>query len=76
MLYKNTAKKKLLPELPLILQTGYPCRIISVDRKIETHNNILEQVKICKISVEDNINMEELNIILDKLYKPWIHNVW
>ena len=76
MLTRTRFKKNLLPELPLILQTRSPCRIISIDRKIETRNNILEQVKICKIIVEDKIKMEESNIILDELYTPWIHNGW
>ena len=48
----------LLPELLLIVQTRSPCRIISIERKMEERNNTLEQVKRRKISLEDKINME------------------
>ena len=47
-----------------------PPRIISIEGKMEEHNNILEQVNIRKISVQDKINMEEHNNILDKLNRP------
>ena len=40
---------------------------------MECHNSILEQVKRRKISVEDKINMEDLNNILQKLKRLWIY---
>ena len=61
---------KILLELPLIVQTRPPPRIISIEGKMEEHNNILEQVNIRKISVQDKINMEERNNILEKLNRP------
>ena len=64
----------LLPELPLIVQTRPHCRIISIERRTEERNNILEQVNIRNIGVEDKINMEERNNILELLKGPWSRN--
>ena len=66
----------LLPELLLIVQTRSPCRIISIERKMEERNNIIEKLNIRKISVEDEINMEERNNILERLKGPWSLNGW
>ena len=66
----------LLPELNLIVLTRSPCRIISIERKMEERNNILEQVNIRKISVEYKINMEERNNILEKLNRPRSRDGW
>ena len=66
----------LLPELPLIIKTRSPCRIISIEGKMEERNKILEQVNMRKISVEDKINTEERNNILEKLERPVILNGW
>ena len=66
----------LLPELLLILQTRSPCRIISIERKMDERNNIIEQVDIRKISVENNINMEECNNIIELLKRPWNWDGW
>ena len=66
----------ILPELLLIVQTTYPCIIISIERKMEEPNNILEQVNIRNISVEDKINTEERNNILEKLNRHWSADGW
>ena len=66
----------LLPKLLLIVQTTYPCIIISIERKMEEPNNILEQVNIRNISVEDKINTEERNNILEKLKRLWDRDGW
>ena len=66
----------LLPELPLIVLTRSPCRIISIERNMEDRNTILEQVNIHKISVENVINMEDRSNILELLNRPWSWNGW
>ena len=42
----------------------------------EERNKIPEKVKICKISVKNNIYKEEPNNILEILRTPWSWNEW
>ena len=76
LLTKTWLTTNLLPKLPLIVQTRSPCRIISIDRKMEESNKILEEVNIRNISVEDEINTEDRNNILDKLNRLWSRDGW
>ena len=66
----------LLPEDPLIVHIRPPYRIIPIERKMEEPNNMFEQVKRRKVSVEDKINTKERNNILEKLNRPWNWNGW
>ena len=33
--YEKTAKENTLPEIPLIVQMRYPCKVISINSKVE-----------------------------------------
>ena len=43
---------------------------------MEELNNIIRKLNIRKISVGDNINMEERNSILETLNRPWSQDEW